>query len=164
MFIREHRTMSFDVLFTINLFFQNPSGRQKGGKKNQTNQNDTRSRRSGDPAARAGAQPPAHASPRRLEPRGASSARGPRPAPPASLAAPCLPPSCHSGRYHVPGPRRRLLPPQPRRLPHPTLFSSSRLDSDFALKPRSGVLSSVTPSPPGPSSSGLVSLTAQPGP
>lgn len=25
--------MSFDVLFTINLFFQNPSGRQKGKKK-----------------------------------------------------------------------------------------------------------------------------------
>lgn len=87
-FIREHRTMSFDVLFTINLFFQNPSGRQKGKKKTKpTKTTPDRDAAVTQPRVLEPG-PPAHASPRRLGPRGASPVRGPRPAPPASLAAP----------------------------------------------------------------------------
>lgn len=101
--------MSFDVLFTINLFFQNPSGRQKGKKKTKpTKTTPDRDAAVTQPRVLEPG-PPAHASPRRLGPRGASPIRGPRPGP-AGLAGGSLPPSLTPQRP-LPCPRPTTPPP-----------------------------------------------------
>lgn len=128
--------MSFDVLFTINLFFQNLSGRQKGKKKNKP----TKTTPDRDAAV---TQPRVldPSRPRTIPAAPGATRRVPRPWPasgPAGLAGGSLPPSLTPQRP-LPCPRPTPPPPASPAAPPAAADALLLLASRFRLRSQTPV-------------------------